>query len=73
MIEWHNRLMMAQKFYSPDFRETRCQALEEAVIAYPINHVITELGDINPCAGWSLIYDDQRYKVYKPLPERLQN
>ncbi|WP_413163063.1 DUF6798 domain-containing protein [Capilliphycus salinus ALCB114379] len=68
VIEWHNRLMMAQRFYSPDFRETRCQALEEAVKAYPITHVITELGDINPCPGWTQIYDDQRYKVYKPLP-----
>jgi hypothetical protein len=73
VIEWHNRLMMAQRFYSPDFRETRCQALEEAIKAYPINHVITELGDTNPCAGWTLIYNGGRYKVYKSLSERLQN
>jgi len=69
VIEWHNRLMMAQRFYSPDFRETRCQALEEVVKAYQITHVITELGDTNPCAGWTMIYDDQRYKVYQPLPK----
>ena len=73
VIEWHNRLMMAQRFYSPDFRETRCQALEEVIKTYPINHVITELGDTNPCPGWTLIYDDQRYKVYQPLPQRRSN
>ena len=73
VIEWHNRLMMAQRFYSPDFRETRCQALEEVVKTYRINRVITELGDTNPCGGWNLIYDDERYKVYEPSPESQPN
>ncbi|MDY7019803.1 MAG: DUF6798 domain-containing protein [Cyanobacteriota bacterium] len=67
VIEWHNRHIMAQKFYSPDFRETRCQTLEEIVNLYQINHLITELGDVNPCAGWTIIYNDQRYKVYTNL------
>lgn len=75
VIEWHNRLMMAQRFYSPDFQETRCQTLTEIVETYQITHVITELGEKMPCQGWEAVYTDEQYTLYQPLssPNSIQN
>jgi hypothetical protein len=70
VIEWHNRLMMAQQFYSPEFRPTRCQTLDNIVTLYQVTHVILDQGDRLECGGWENIYGDDTYTVYSAiLPE----
>ncbi|MGB3532941.1 MAG: DUF6798 domain-containing protein [Microcoleaceae cyanobacterium] len=67
VIEWHQRLMMAQQFYGPEFRPTRCLTLEKIVTHYRVNHVILEQGDSLECSGWDNIYTDELYQVYRLL------
>jgi hypothetical protein len=67
VIEWHNRLMMAQQFYAPEFRPTRCQTLDKIVNLYQVTHVILEQGDSLECGGWANIYGDDTYKVYRVI------
>jgi hypothetical protein len=65
VIEWHDRLMMAQQFYGPEFRPTRCQTLNKIITLYPVTHVILEQGDSLECKGWENIYTSEPYKVYQ--------
>ncbi len=69
VLEWHNRLMMAQQFYGPEFRPTRCQTLEQIVTFYQVTHVILEQGDRLECGGWDNIYGDERYRVYQRISQ----
>ncbi|MGB3403021.1 MAG: DUF6798 domain-containing protein [Microcoleaceae cyanobacterium] len=69
VLEWHNRLMMAQQFYGPEFRPTRCQTLEQIVTFYQVTHVILEQGDRLECRGWDNIYGDERYRVYQRISQ----
>lgn len=70
VLEWHNRLMMAQQFYGPEFRPTRCQTLEQIVTLYQVTHVILDQGDHLECGGWDSIYGDETYKVYQRILEQ---
>ncbi|NJK39926.1 MAG: hypothetical protein HC835_21550 [Oscillatoriales cyanobacterium RM2_1_1] len=65
VIEWHNRLMLAQRFYAPEFKETRCQTLTEIQQNYQITHLITEQGQWADCPGLQIIYQDERYTIYQ--------
>jgi len=67
VIEWHDRMMMSQKFYAPEFRDTRCRGLREIVETYGITHVVTELGDAIACGGTREIYADPKFKIYEIL------
>ncbi|MGF1494601.1 MAG: hypothetical protein ACFBSC_19570, partial [Microcoleaceae cyanobacterium] len=64
VLEWHNRQMMSQRFYSPDFQATRCQTLIEIQQTYQISHVVTEQESVS-CSGLQEIYQDKNYRVYR--------
>ncbi|MEB3885122.1 DUF6798 domain-containing protein [Lyngbya sp. CCY1209] len=67
VVEWHDRMMMSQRFYAPEFRDTRCRGLREIVETYGITHVITELGDAIACGQTREIYGDPKFKIYEIL------
>ncbi|MGC9528483.1 MAG: DUF6798 domain-containing protein [Limnospira sp.] len=70
VVEWHDRMMMSQRFYAPEFRENRCQALRELAGTHSITHVITELGDAIACEGTREIYADPKFKIYEIFLEK---
>ncbi|WP_371357160.1 DUF6798 domain-containing protein, partial [Hydrocoleum sp. CS-953] len=50
VIEWHNRLLMAQQFYD-NYGIAKCQALQNLIDKYTITHIIVENDDSVNCLG----------------------
>lgn len=66
VIEWHNRLLMAQQFYD-NSGIAKCQALENLIDKYQITHIIIENDDSIKCSGVEITYIDNLYKMYQVL------
>ena len=68
VIEWHNRLLMAQQFYD-DSGMAKCQALQNLIDKYGINYVIIENDDDLNCLGVEKTYMDNLYQMYKVIDQ----
>lgn len=68
VIEWHNRLLMAQQFYD-DSGMAKCQALQNLIDKYGINYVIIENDDYLNCLGVEKTYMDNLYQMYKVIDQ----
>ncbi len=66
VIEWHDRLLMAQQFYD-NSGIAKCQALENLIDKYRITHVIVENDDSVNCLGIEKTYIDNLYKIYQVI------
>ncbi|NEP05516.1 MAG: hypothetical protein F6K34_12200, partial [Okeania sp. SIO4D6] len=64
VIEWHNRLLMAQQFYD-NFAIAKCQALQNLIDKYQITHIIIKNDDSIQCSGVERTYIDNLYKMYQ--------
>lgn len=68
VIEWHNRLLMAQQFYD-NSGIAKCQALQNLMGKYRITHVIVENDDTVKCPGIEKTYTDNLYQMYKVIEQ----
>ncbi|NER03821.1 MAG: hypothetical protein F6K17_14940, partial [Okeania sp. SIO3C4] len=64
VIEWHNRLLMAQQFYD-NSAIAKCQTLQNLIDKYQITHIIIENDDSIQCSGVEKTYIDNLYKMYE--------
>ncbi|MDE5100094.1 MAG: hypothetical protein O4861_17855 [Trichodesmium sp. St16_bin4-tuft] len=64
VIEWHNRLLMAQQFYD-NSGIAQCQALQNLIDKYKINYVIIENESSLNCLKIEKTYMDNLYQMYK--------
>ena len=64
VIEWHDRLLMAQQFYD-NSGIAKCEALQNLIDKYRISHVIVKNDDSFECSGVEKTYIDNLYQIYK--------
>lgn len=65
VIEWRDRLTLAQRFYNTQVRRQQCQFLKRNLVRdYGITHVIVPIAeDRQPCPGFETIYQDDHYQL----------
>ena len=69
VIEWHDRLRVAQNFYRDRVDPWNCEQIEKAISLGSVNHVILGPDQLGlRCVGFSeLVFSDESYQVYKLL------
>lgn len=70
VIEWYERLRVAQNFYRQQVGEWSCGLIDKAVAMGRVNHVVLGPDQIDlECASFSeLIFSDASYRVYSLDP-----
>lgn len=64
-LEWHSRILAGRSVYGapPD---SMCARVDRAAVTYGISHVVTRVHPPDPvCAGWSEVYRDAAFAVYR--------
>jgi hypothetical protein len=67
VIEWHDRLRVAQNFYRDRVDERNCDQIDKAISLGSINHVVLAPDQLGlRCPQFSeLVFSDGSYQVYK--------
>ncbi|MGK7890390.1 MAG: DUF6798 domain-containing protein [Leptolyngbyaceae cyanobacterium] len=67
VIEWRDRLTLAQRFYHTQPRRQQCRLLKQTLVKdYGVTHVIFPAAQgPQPCPGFEEIYQDDHYRLHQ--------
>ncbi|NEQ96195.1 MAG: hypothetical protein F6K30_05655 [Cyanothece sp. SIO2G6] len=72
VIEWSDRLTLAQQFYHTQPRGQQCRLLKRTLVKdYGVTHVIFPVDQgQQACSGFEEVYQDEHYRLHQRQPRR---